>query len=227
MASISGRRGEFEDSAMSSDDPFHVPSHVYGKPRHAIHGRIMISAIIFFVFVVWFVLLLNAYARWFRRQPARFSRRRSASRRRRFHFTGEEPARLRNVGLDTAVIETLPMFVYKSQNFGDGLECAVCLSELEENEKGRFLPNCRHSFHLECIDMWLLSHSTCPLCRIDAQPEQPFLESARLPQVSLMIPGPIPSEIHDNLNSEQRHSTASSGDCRTQQIHFPGIGRSR
>ena len=44
-------------------------------------------------------------------------------------------------------------------------ECAVCISEFQENEQGRILPLCGHSFHTECIDMWLYSHSTCPLCR--------------------------------------------------------------
>lgn len=208
MASISYRKGEFEDSVMSSNDPFYLSPNDYSKTRHALNGRsIMISVTIFLVLVVWFAFLLHAYGKWFRRQPA------ISSRRRRFHFTGEEPARLLNVGLDSAVLETLPVFVYKPENFRDGrLECAVCLSELEENEKGRILPNCRHSFHVECIDMWFLSHSTCPLCRIIVQPELPVLESARLQQASVTSPGPISSGIHDSLNSEQRHSTASSGE---------------
>jgi hypothetical protein len=169
---------------MNSGDSFDLPDQDYHKPRYAINIRIMILALIVLVLVVLLVILLHVYARWIWRQPARLSRRRSASRRRRFHFTGEEPARLRTLGLDSAISETLPMFLYKSQNCTDGLDCAVCLCEFEENEKGRLLPNCGHSFHVECIDMWFRSHSTCPVCRNGVQPEQPVLEFVRIEQVS-------------------------------------------
>ncbi|KNA04688.1 hypothetical protein SOVF_197360 [Spinacia oleracea] len=36
---------------------------------------------------------------------------------------------------------------------------------MSEGEKARLLPKCNHGFHVECIDMWFQSHSTCPLCR--------------------------------------------------------------
>ncbi|KAJ7297170.1 hypothetical protein O6H91_Y076100 [Diphasiastrum complanatum] len=49
--------------------------------------------------------------------------------------------------------------------------CAVCLSEFQEGEKTRLLPKCGHVFHLECIDIGLFSHSTCPLCRVSLIPE--------------------------------------------------------
>ncbi|XP_050129858.1 RING-H2 finger protein ATL16-like [Malus sylvestris] len=45
------------------------------------------------------------------------------------------------------------------------VECAVCLSVFEDGEEIRKLPTCKHSFHAPCIDMWLNSHSDCPLCR--------------------------------------------------------------
>lgn len=47
----------------------------------------------------------------------------------------------------------------------DPFDCAVCLCEFEAEDKLRLLPKCSHAFHVECIDTWLLSHSTCPLCR--------------------------------------------------------------
>lgn len=77
--------------------------------------------------------------------------------------------RSRHHGLDPAVIETFPILVYsavKELKMGKGaLECAVCLSEFEDHETLRLLPSCCHVFHPECIDAWLVSRSTCPVCR--------------------------------------------------------------
>ncbi|GLJ09584.1 hypothetical protein SUGI_0112370 [Cryptomeria japonica] len=77
-----------------------------------------------------------------------------------------DPIRLQVFPLEKSVVESFLVFVYPWENFKDaGLECAVCLREFEENEKGRVLPVCKHSFHVDCIDAWFQSYSTCPLCR--------------------------------------------------------------
>ncbi|KAK7360585.1 hypothetical protein VNO77_02592 [Canavalia gladiata] len=52
--------------------------------------------------------------------------------------------------------------------------CAVCLGDFEEGEELRTLPKCKHSFHVPCIDKWLYSHSTCPICRLDVTPSPEF-----------------------------------------------------
>lgn len=44
-------------------------------------------------------------------------------------------------------------------------ECAVCLSEFEEDETIRIIPICSHLFHIDCIDIWLQNNPNCPLCR--------------------------------------------------------------
>ncbi|OIT39555.1 PREDICTED: E3 ubiquitin-protein ligase ATL31-like [Nicotiana attenuata] len=80
-------------------------------------------------------------------------------------------------GLDNSVIETFPTFAYaevKDHHIGkDGLECAVCLNEFEDDEKLRLIPKCDHVFHPECIGAWLKSHVTCPVCRADLTTPQP------------------------------------------------------
>lgn len=71
-----------------------------------------------------------------------------------------------DAGLDRAIVEALPMFTFASlQGVKEGLECAVCLSRFEDADVLRLLPKCKHAFHLDCVDTWLVSHSTCPLCR--------------------------------------------------------------
>ncbi|KAB2065348.1 hypothetical protein ES319_A09G083300v1 [Gossypium barbadense] len=50
-------------------------------------------------------------------------------------------------------------------NREDGTECVVCLLGFEDDEVVRQLHRCKHSFHAPCIDMWMYSHSICPICR--------------------------------------------------------------
>ncbi|XP_062078561.1 RING-H2 finger protein ATL13 [Humulus lupulus] len=73
---------------------------------------------------------------------------------------------LHDAGVDQSFIDTLPVFHYKAIiGLKNPFDCAVCLCEFEPDDKLRLLPKCSHAFHMECIDTWLLSHSTCPLCR--------------------------------------------------------------
>ncbi|XP_010274565.1 PREDICTED: E3 ubiquitin-protein ligase ATL4-like [Nelumbo nucifera] len=68
-----------------------------------------------------------------------------------------------------SLIESLPLFSFdsvsglRSSSFSP--ECAVCLSKFEPHDLLRRLPLCLHAFHSDCIDTWLASHQTCPLCR--------------------------------------------------------------
>ncbi|KAG4913945.1 hypothetical protein AAZX31_19G222500 [Glycine max] len=77
-------------------------------------------------------------------------------------------------GLDPAVIQTFPILEYsevKIHKIGkEALECAVCLCEFEDTETLRLIPKCDHVFHPECIDEWLGSHTTCPVCRANLVP---------------------------------------------------------
>ncbi|KAF3545833.1 hypothetical protein DY000_02003126 [Brassica cretica] len=72
-------------------------------------------------------------------------------------------------GLDKDIIESFPFFLYseiKGLKIGKGgVECAICLNEFEDEETLRWMPPCSHTFHASCIDVWLSSWSTCPVCR--------------------------------------------------------------
>ncbi|KAJ1395643.1 Zinc finger, RING-type [Sesbania bispinosa] len=79
-----------------------------------------------------------------------------------------------NRGLDSSLLQSFPSFLYssvknlrKEKNYS--LECAICLLEFEEDSMLRLLTVCYHVFHQECIDLWLSSHKTCPVCRKDLE----------------------------------------------------------
>ncbi|TVU08680.1 hypothetical protein EJB05_42091, partial [Eragrostis curvula] len=86
---------------------------------------------------------------------------------------GDTAEEQHQVGVDIA---KLPEFAYtessrrRSGGGGDGAQCSVCLGAVQPGEKVRRLPLCKHLYHVECIDMWLASHTTCPLCRADVEP---------------------------------------------------------
>lgn len=97
-------------------------------------------------------------------------------------------------GLDRTTICALPTFAYRRDTYqgsgtggkqGTSAECVVCISVVEEGEEVRLLPNCRHIFHVQCIDMWLCSHSTCPLCRTAAEPRKKMANKVAAGEVDL------------------------------------------
>ncbi|CAJ1975989.1 unnamed protein product [Sphenostylis stenocarpa] len=73
---------------------------------------------------------------------------------------------IRTLGLQQSIINAITVCRYKKgEGLIEGTECAVCLSEFQEDENLRLLPKCHHAFHLPCIDTWLRSHTNCPICR--------------------------------------------------------------
>ncbi|KAE8730814.1 putative hydrolase [Hibiscus syriacus] len=136
-------------------------------------SRILFAFLVSVSTIVFLVIAFHLYVR--------FVHRRRQARRRHQAFLG----RIRSLGLNTsgespldpAVINSLPIFQFKQTtglgeiyHNGKSTECSVCLTMLEEEDMARVLPNCRHIFHAECIDKWLSLHSTCPLCRVEAEP---------------------------------------------------------
>ncbi|CAL1398842.1 unnamed protein product [Linum trigynum] len=74
------------------------------------------------------------------------------------------------VGLDQAVINSYPKFQFSKDaaaggNNGGDATCSICLCEYKDLEMLRMMPECRHFFHLWCIDAWLKLNGSCPVCR--------------------------------------------------------------
>jgi hypothetical protein len=72
-------------------------------------------------------------------------------------------------GLDADAIRGLPVKLHRppASPAGDDDEalCSICISALVAGEKVKVLPPCGHCFHPDCVDAWLRSHPSCPLCR--------------------------------------------------------------
>ncbi|KAL3849580.1 hypothetical protein ACJIZ3_011462 [Penstemon smallii] len=72
-----------------------------------------------------------------------------------------------NGGLDPSAVNSLPIVSYceaaKHRIIID--DCPICLTEFQDKECVKLIPYCGHVFHPKCVDTWLSSHVTCPLCR--------------------------------------------------------------
>jgi hypothetical protein len=67
----------------------------------------------------------------------------------------------------TSIVDRLPCRTSAAGPDEDEKECAVCLSQFEKGDLVRMLP-CRHEFHADCIDKWLLEKDRrCSCCRVD------------------------------------------------------------
>ncbi|KAJ7961091.1 RING-H2 finger protein [Quillaja saponaria] len=88
----------------------------------------------------------------------------------RHRFSTETPeqtaSRLAARGLNKQDLCQIPVAVYGSGVNIPVSECPICLGEFEKGQKIRVLPKCNHEFHVKCIDPWLVSHSSCPNCRL-------------------------------------------------------------
>ncbi|KAH0778486.1 hypothetical protein KY290_004913 [Solanum tuberosum] len=89
-------------------------------------------------------------------------------------------------GLDQAVINSYPKLIYSKRN-GNDVVCSICLCDYKEAEMLRMLPECKHYFHVMCIDAWLKLNASCPVCRNSPLPtpmSTPLSEVVPLSQYS-------------------------------------------
>ncbi|KAK9940821.1 hypothetical protein M0R45_017462 [Rubus argutus] len=214
-------------------------------------GNVMLAALVSLLLVILFVLLLHVYAKWFLAQ-AHHRRRGSMAVSRRvlgpnrfqhFHTFTFDPT-TNNLssnapkGLDPSTISTIPLFVYKSdeEDFHKHPECVICLSPFEDDDVGRNLPKCGHCFHVECIDMWLHSHMSCPICRapvvVPVQSDQAKAETSSVVGEE-SAEGTVVIEVSDSGYVENRHdiveesSTDSVSDESSSSLLMVGCSLKR
>jgi hypothetical protein len=48
--------------------------------------------------------------------------------------------------------------------FMDGASCCICTEDYKIGSNIKTLP-CKHEFHTDCVDKWLIINASCPMCR--------------------------------------------------------------
>ncbi|KAI3449026.1 hypothetical protein Pfo_005691 [Paulownia fortunei] len=121
----------------------------------------------------------------------------------------------RNVAFN-GLLDSLPLFTIRSvtPNLTGG-DCAVCLSKFEPHDQLRLLPLCCHAFHATCIDTWIVSNQTCPLCR-----------STVLPSGSDVLDKILSAENGSKSNSSFRDGN-ENGNGGSFRIEIGSISRRR
>ncbi|KAF2945346.1 hypothetical protein DAI22_02g210800 [Oryza sativa Japonica Group] len=179
-------------SSSLSPSPVSAPA---GQTAITFRGIAAVAGVLITFAALTLIVLLHCYCDEWRRGALTTS----ASGRGRRRRSGSGGDGGRGGGVDP---EVLPVTVYSRAAAAaaakeDGVECAVCLAKLEDGEEARFLRRCGHGFHAECVDMWLGSHSTCPLCRLTVvvppppllppvPPEPPASYTVNLPETVLL-----------------------------------------
>lgn len=130
-------------------------------------------------------------------------------------------------GLDPAVLASFPTMSYSEakahrQGKGGALECAVCLSEFGCDDTLRLLNPCFHVFHVDCIDTWLDTHVTCPVCRANlAAPEIDAGESPLARPVVEEEPDLEAGQCHP-IEYRRWYSTGHEGEeVDRHRLHLP------
>ena len=72
-----------------------------------------------------------------------------------------------NRGASSTVIASLPVTKIRnpeSELPEDKRQCSICLEDFSKGDERTSLP-CLHGFHTACVNRWLTSNGTCPVCK--------------------------------------------------------------
>ncbi|XAR62760.1 hypothetical protein NMG60_11017626 [Bertholletia excelsa] len=108
-----------------------------------------------------FILLLLFYLFYLRRRRVNWS-----SLRMRDLSQTRDDLSMCELGLKKEHREMLPIIVFNESFSVKDTQCPVCLADYQAEDRLQQIPACGHTFHMDCIDIWLATHTTCPLCRL-------------------------------------------------------------
>ena len=137
-------------------------------PGPAHNVRLIAASVAVFVSVLGIALLLHLYICHARRRNRRRAAAAAAA------ALQAEASKAPKTGLDPSAIAALPTAAYDEEAAGgEPGQCAICLGAARQGDAVRVLPSCAHVFHVACVDTWLASSSSCPVCRALVEPPPP------------------------------------------------------
>ncbi|MED6122754.1 RING-H2 finger protein atl7 [Stylosanthes scabra] len=192
-------QGYYSESYPSSDSGSDNISDA-ASAELKLYRAFIFSAPIFFTFILLFLFYV------FYLRPRRVDW--SSLRMRPFSFppphSNSNTISTWDIGLKKEFREMLPIIVYKESFSVKDTLCSVCLLDYQAEDRLQQIPACGHTFHMSCIDLWLASHSTCPLCRLS------LLASAKssTEPSNLQVDGPQSNEETQTIESSELQSTS-------------------
>ncbi|GJN22126.1 hypothetical protein PR202_gb09662 [Eleusine coracana subsp. coracana] len=122
-------------------------------------------------------------------------------------------------GVPKSVIESLPFFRFSTlRGARQGMECSVCLSRFDDAHLLRLLPRCRHAFHLDCVDRWLQSNASCPLCRAAIHADDATLGLKYAASARIVFGGGDDDDLHGGDGGDRESSSNSSSRRRERDL---------
>lgn len=173
----SSLRNNLSPTINYSPDPELLPQHnsssaaaspeLTYKPQNSPFDSSMALTILVLLTALFFMAFFSVYIRRLSDDAADLHRRRQHHNTPSSSSSSSSTLRFRpskGRGLDPSTVGSLPLIAY-SAHATHPIDCAICLTEFEERETVKMIPCCRNVFHPGCIDTWLASHVSCPLCR--------------------------------------------------------------
>ncbi|XP_026446716.1 RING-H2 finger protein ATL7-like [Papaver somniferum] len=183
-----------------------------------------------------FLLLLLFYLFYLRRRRVDWSslRMRAIT----YNLNGSDSVpRVSESGLNKEFREMLPIIIFNESFSVRDTQCSVCLADYQADDKLQQMPSCAHTFHMECIDHWLSTHTTCPLCRLSLAPVNKTESDLTENQLDAPATEASPDsgseigrlrrgepETADRAEEERTNCVASSGGRREQDEECGVIG---
>lgn len=154
--------------ANEGSQTFHWEDDDLDDENFQIHGRTLLYIVVLFSFIILITFIFFLYARCVNRSRSSSAQNATTS----SSHSRNSPPSSQPQGLDAATINSIPIISYHRTSTGlnssetiELSECSICLGVFEEGEKVKVLQSCCHCYHCECVDKWLITHSSCPMCR--------------------------------------------------------------